>query len=177
MLAVATVVLVFVGLTVAWVGQGAAAALSGTPGVAWALTPASNTVAVRLTPGDGPEGQRILVRSHLVVSGAGPSAGPGWWAVRVPVGPGTRAQLRVQVDGPRPEHRTLAVAMPRALRVTRSRRAASGLLVSLSGPLRRQPSRPLCGQDPVSFPGAAGGRGGQRPGGVPRGAAGHRPGR
>ena len=152
-LVLATAVLVFIGLAVAWVGQGAAAALSGTPGVAWALSPASNTVAVRLTPGNGPEGQRILVRSHLVVSGAGPvRQGPDGAAVRVPVRPGTRARLQVQVDGPRPEQRTLTVAMPRALRITRSRHAASGVLVSVSSPVRRQPPRPLCGQDTVSFP-------------------------
>jgi peptidoglycan/xylan/chitin deacetylase (PgdA/CDA1 family) len=154
-LVVAAVALVFIGLGVAWVGQGAAAALSGTPGVAWALSPASNTVAVRLIPGNGPEGQRILVRSHLVVSGAGPARqGPDGAAVRVPIRPGTRARLQVQVDGPRPEQRTLTVAMPRALRITRSRHAASGLLVSASSPLRRQPHRPLCGKDTVSFPAA-----------------------
>ena len=69
--------------------------------------------------------------------------------------PGTRARLQVQVDGPRPEQRTLTVAMPRALRITRSRHAASGVLVSASSPVRRQPPRPLCGQDTVSFPSSA----------------------
>ncbi|HTT51083.1 MAG TPA: polysaccharide deacetylase family protein [Streptosporangiaceae bacterium] len=155
LLAVAAAVLIIVGLMVAWVGQNAAAALSGAPGVAWALSPASNTVLIRLTPGAGPSGRRILARSHLVVSGTGtPRPSPAGRQVRVPVGPGTRARLLVQVAGPRPAQRTLTVAMPPALRVTRFRRAASGLLVSMSGPLRRQPSRALCGQDTVSFPGA-----------------------
>ncbi len=153
-LVLAAVLLVFVGLAVAWIGQGAAAAMLGTPGVAWALSPASNTVAVRLTPGSGPEGHQILSRSHLVVSGAGPARqSPDGAAVRVPVPPGTRIRLQVQVAGPRPEQRTLTVAMPRALRVTRSRYAASGLLVSVSSPLRHQAPRPLCGKDTVSLPG------------------------
>ena len=146
-------VLIFIGLGVAWIGQGAAAAMLGTPGVAWALSPASNTVAIRLTPGSGPEGRRVLARSHLVVTGAGPARqSPDGAPVRVAVAPGARARLQVQVDGPRPEQRTLTVTMPRALRVTGSRHAASGLLVSVSGALRHRAPRPLCGHDTVSFP-------------------------
>lgn len=38
------------------------------------------------------------------------------------------------------------------LRVLASRRDPGGLLVSLSGPLRRPPPGPLCGRDTVSFP-------------------------
>jgi peptidoglycan/xylan/chitin deacetylase (PgdA/CDA1 family) len=152
-LVVASVVLIFIGLGVAWIGQGAAAAMLGTPGVAWALSPASNTVAIRLTPGSGPEGRRVLARSHLVVTGAGPARqSPDGAPVRVAVAPGARARLQVQVDGPRPEQRTLTVTMPRALRVTGSRHAASGLLVSVSGALRHRAPRPLCGHDTVSFP-------------------------
>ncbi len=152
-LVAATVVLIFIGLGVAWIGQGAAAAMLGTPRVAWALSPASNTVAIRLTPGSGPEGRRVLARSHLVVTGAGPARqSPDGGPVRVAVAPGTLARLQVQVDGPRPEQRTLTVAMPRALRVTGSRHAASGLLVSVSSALRHRAPRPLCGRDTVSFP-------------------------
>ncbi len=152
-LVLAAAVLIILGLAVAWIGQGAAAAMLGTPGVAWAVSPASNTVDVRLIPGNGPEGRRILARSHLVVSGAGPARrSPDGAAVRIPIAPGTRARLQVQVDGPRPVQRTLTVAMPRALRITRSRYAASGLLVSVSAALRQHSPRPLCGKDPVSFP-------------------------
>ena len=152
-LVLAAVGLVFLGLAVAWIGQGAAAAMLGTPGVAWTLSPASNTVAIRLTPGSGPDGQEIVSRSHLVVSGADPARpSPDGAAVRVPVPPGTRTRLQVQVDGPRPEQQTLTVAMPRALRVTRSRPAASGVIVTVSGALRRRAPRPLCGKDTVSFP-------------------------
>lgn len=145
------VALIFVGLGVAWVGQGAAAAASGTPGVAWALSPASNTVTLRMTPGAGASGRQILAHSHLVVSGAGQAqqSAPGG-VVRVPVPPGRRIQLQVQVAGPRPAQQTVTVAMPRRLRVTAARHTAAGLLVSVSGPLRRRPPRPLCGQDTVS---------------------------
>jgi peptidoglycan/xylan/chitin deacetylase (PgdA/CDA1 family) len=154
-LVVVTVALVLIGLAVAWVGQGAAAAASGDPVVAWALSPASNTVTVRLTPGEGPYAPGILARSHLAVSGAGHTGRALAGApVRVPVAPGRRASLLVQVQGPRPARQTLTVAVPRALRVTRSRRAASGLVVSLSAVLRDRGARALCRRDPVSFPAA-----------------------
>ena len=58
----------------------------------------------------------------------------------------------VQVAGPAPFSQTLTVAAPRALRVTASRRDSGGIRVWLSGPLRRAPREPLCGQDEVSFP-------------------------
>lgn len=145
------VALIFVGLAVAWVGQGAAAAAAGTPGVAWVLSPASNTVTLRLTPGAGPAGRQILARSHLVVSGPGAARqSTHGGAVQVRVPPGRRTQLHVQVAGPRPATRTVSVAVPRALRVTAVRHTAAGLLVSVSGPLRRHPPRALCRRDPVS---------------------------
>jgi len=154
-LVVATVALILIGLVVAWVGQGAAAAASGDPVVAWALSPASNTVTVRLTPGGGPYAPGILARSHLVVSGAGHTVhAPAGAPAQLPVTPGRRASLLVQVQGPRPARQTLTVAVPRALRVTRSRRAGFGLVVSLSAPLRDRATRALCRRDPVSFPAA-----------------------
>jgi len=147
----AAATLIFIGLGVAWVGQGAAAAAAGTPGVAWALSPATNTVTVRLTPGAGPAGRQILAHSHLLVSGSGRAQqSPAGGEVRVPVPPGRRTQLQVQVAGPRPSQQTVSVAPPRALRVTAAKRSAAGLLVSMSGPVRRRPSRPLCGRDTVS---------------------------
>ncbi len=150
-LILAAAVLIFIGLAVAWVGQGAAAAAAGTPGVAWALAPATNTVTLRLTPGAGPSGRQILARSHLVVSGSGRARqSPAGGEVRVPVPPGRRTQLQVQVAGPRPSQQTVSVAVPRALRVTAAKRSAAGLLVSVSGPVRRRPPRPLCGRDTVS---------------------------
>ena len=151
-----TGVLVAAGLIVAWIGQRAVGLTSARPAVAWALDPASNTVTIRLRPGGGPASRRILARSHLTVSEDGNAKrwtqSPGGAPVGVPVPPGWRTRLMVQVAGPAPFSQTLTVAAPRALRVTASRRDPGGIRVWLSGPLRRTPRKPLCGQDVVSFP-------------------------
>ena len=148
--------LILIGLAVAWIGQGAVASAAATPGVAWVLHPASNTVTVRLVPGGGPAGHRVLARSRLLVSAPGDGqrarTSPGTGQVRVPVPPGRRTRLVVRVTGPRPEHRTLTVTVPPALRVTSSRPVASGWLVSVSSPVRQQPHQTLCGRDRISFP-------------------------
>jgi peptidoglycan/xylan/chitin deacetylase (PgdA/CDA1 family) len=145
-------VLVLLGELVAWAGRpgGGVAQV----GVAWALSPASNCVTIRLTAGGGLPGRQVLARSHLVVSEGGHLRGrsAGGAPVRVPVPPGRRAQLLVQVTGPQPLQRTLTVTVPPALRVIASRRGSGGLLVRMSGPLRRGPHRRLCGKDEVSFP-------------------------
>lgn len=151
-----TGVLVAAGLIVAWMGQRAVALASARPAVAWALDPASNTVTIRLRPGGGASSRRILARSHLTVSEEG--NGKQWTQSRdggpvgVPVPPGRRTRLMVQVAGPAPFSQTLTVAAPRALRVTASRRDSGGIRVWVSGPLRRRPDESLCGQDEVSFP-------------------------
>lgn len=151
-------VLILIGLAVAWIGQGAVAVASATPGLAWVLRPASNTVTVRLTQGGGPSGRQVLARSRLIVSGAGNGQltrkSPGTGRVRVPVPPGRQTQLLVQVTGPRPFRRTLTVTVPPALRVTTSRPVPSGWLVSVSSPVRQRPDQVLCGRDKVSFPAA-----------------------
>jgi peptidoglycan/xylan/chitin deacetylase (PgdA/CDA1 family) len=150
-LIIAAALLIVIGLAVAWIGQGAAAAAAGTPRVAWALSPASNTLTLRLTPGTGPSGRQVLAHSHLVVSGAGPARqSPAGGLVRVPVRPGQRTQLQVQVAGPQPATQTVTVTVPRTLRITATRHTAAGVLVSVSGPVRRLPPRPLCGRDTVS---------------------------
>src|SRR5207248_9931082 len=59
-------VLVLIGLVVAGLGQRAVPA--GAPHLAWALSPSSNTVTIRLTPGDGHASRQILARSQLMVS-------------------------------------------------------------------------------------------------------------
>ena len=64
--------LVLVGLAVAWLGQRAEAAASAKPSVVWALSPASNTVTVRLTAGSGPAARQVLARSRLRVAETGP---------------------------------------------------------------------------------------------------------
>jgi len=149
---------ILIGLAVAWIGQGAVAAASATPGVAWVLRPASNTVTVWLTRGGGPSGRQVLARSRLIVSGAGDRrltrAAKGTRPVRVPVPPGHQTRLLVRVTGPRPAHRTLTVTVPPALRVTSSRPSPGGWLVSVSSPVRQRPDQVLCGRDKISFPAA-----------------------
>lgn len=126
------------------------------PGVAWAFSPASDTVTLRLTPGSGPFSHRILARSHITVIEDGnwhrSSRSADGGMVRVPVPAGRRTILLVRVRGPRPLSRTLTVSAPPALRVIGSRPGSGGLLVSLSSPLRRPPHRRLCGKDGVSYP-------------------------
>jgi peptidoglycan/xylan/chitin deacetylase (PgdA/CDA1 family) len=148
-------VLVIAGLSVAWVGQRAAAASSARPVVAWALRPASNTVAIRLARGSGPLSGWILARSRLTVSEDGSGRprrpSPRGGTVRVPVPPGRQTQLLVDVAGPQPFRQTLTVTVPSALRVIAARRGPRGLLVRVSAPLRRRPPAPLCGEDKVSL--------------------------
>jgi peptidoglycan/xylan/chitin deacetylase (PgdA/CDA1 family) len=148
--------LVGLGLVVAWMGQRADASAQATPRVAWTLSAASNTVTIRLAPGSSPLGAKVLARSRIVVSEDGKTrlsrAAPGRGVVRVPVQPGTQTQLMVQVKGPMPVTRTLAVTVPPRLRVTMLRHTTTGLLIRTSSPLRHQPRRPLCGTDQIRFP-------------------------
>ena len=148
--------LVVVGLIVAWMGQRADAVASGRPRVTWHLSPASNTVTVRLTPGQGPLGRQFLANSTLTVTEPGKThlkkADPGGRIVRVMVPPGRQTQLTVLVKGPQPSRRTLTVIVPPALRITAAHHRASGLLVSASGRLRPRAHGLLCGTDKISFP-------------------------
>jgi peptidoglycan/xylan/chitin deacetylase (PgdA/CDA1 family) len=150
--------LVGLGLIVAWMGQRADAAAQARPTVGWTLSAASNTVTIRLAPGSGALGREVLARSRIVVSEGGKSrlskAAPGRGMVRVPVPPGTRTQLWVQVKGPMPVAQALAVTVPPRLRVIMLRHTPGGALIRTSGPLRRQPRTPLCGTDRISFPAA-----------------------
>lgn len=144
-------VLVLIGLVVAALGQ---RAVLDAPHLAWALSPSSNTVTIRLTPGDGQISRRILARSQLTVSEDGNGRlrrhSPGRRAVRIPVPPGRQTDLHVQVEGPRPFRQTLTVTVPPALRVIASHRVRGGLLISLSSPLRR--AGLPCGTNKVSLP-------------------------
>ena len=151
--------LIAVGLAVAWLGQRADAQARAMPGVTWTLSPAANTVTIRLTPGSGPSGRQLLARSRMVVTETGTRhlrwAAPGQGAVRAPVPPGTQTQLLVQVKGPQPVTRTLTVTVPPRLRVTVVRRTSRGVLIRASSPLRHRRLRPLCGADPIGFPAPA----------------------
>jgi peptidoglycan/xylan/chitin deacetylase (PgdA/CDA1 family) len=146
-------VLVLIGLVVAGLGQRAVPA--GAPHLAWALSPSSNTVTIRLTPGDGHASRQILARSQLMVSEDGNGRlrrhSPGRRVVRIPVPPGRQTDLHVQVEGPWPFRQTLTVTVPPALRVIASHRVRGGLLISLSSPLRPRAGL-SCGTNKVSFP-------------------------
>jgi peptidoglycan/xylan/chitin deacetylase (PgdA/CDA1 family) len=149
-----TGMLVLVTASVARIAHVGASAMS--PALTWTLSPATNTVTIRLTSGSGPSGRQIRARSRLVVSRDGQLAGrsPDGGVVRVPVPPGKQTSLVVQVTGPRPIRQAFTVTVPPALRVLASRRSPGGVLLSLSSPLRR-PRGALCGADEVSSPKAS----------------------
>ncbi len=150
--------LVGVGLLVAWMGQRAEAQARARPGLAWSVSTASNRVTIRLTAGRGPAAGHIVTGSRIVVSESGrkhewrSAAGRGM--IRVPVPPGRRTQLLVQVQGPEPITRTLTVTLPPRL-VATVRHTAHGLLIRASSPLRNKPLGPLCGSDQIGFPAPA----------------------
>jgi peptidoglycan/xylan/chitin deacetylase (PgdA/CDA1 family) len=148
--------LVVVGLVVAWMGQRAEAVTSARPGVVWALSPASNTVTVRLTAGSGQTARQVLARSRLTVTEAGdkhPETAPaGRGKLRVPVPPGGQTDLVVQVSGPHPFQQELQVTVPPRLRIRTTSSGPHGVLVSASSPLRSRAGELLCGTDKISFP-------------------------
>ncbi|MGN6173064.1 MAG: helix-turn-helix domain-containing protein [Streptosporangiaceae bacterium] len=133
--AVVTGVLV-VGLVVAWMGQRAAVVAPGRPGLAWALSPASNTVTIWLRPGNGPAARRVLAGSHLTVSEGGSGHLSRQFAgarmVRVPVPAGRQIRLLVQVRGPRPYRQTLTITVPPAGGPSPPRAARSATIPSLT---------------------------------------------
>ncbi len=151
--------LIVAGLVAAWLGQRATAQAWSRPGVVWALSPASNTVTIKLTPGAGPSGRQVVADSHLVVSENGTRhlrrTSPAGGKARIPVPPGQRTRLVVVVKGPQSFRRTLTVTVPPRLRVVVSRPGSRGLLIRASSPLRHRPSGPLCGTNTISFPTSA----------------------
>jgi hypothetical protein len=104
------------GLAVAWLGH------PGPPAVrlrlTWAFSPGSDTVTVRVMPPGGTSARQILASSHLTVSENGARPLRRWPAggeVAVPVPPGRRTGLLVQVTGPQPLRQTLVVTAPPVL--------------------------------------------------------------
>jgi peptidoglycan/xylan/chitin deacetylase (PgdA/CDA1 family) len=150
---------VLAGLVAAWLGQRATAQALSRPGIVWRLSPASNTVTIRLTPGAGPTGRQVVAESHLVVSENGMRhlrrTSPDGRKVRIPVPPGKRTHLVVAVKGPQTFRRTLTVTAPPRLRVVVSRTRSGGLLIRASSALRHRPRGPLCGTNPITFPASA----------------------
>jgi peptidoglycan/xylan/chitin deacetylase (PgdA/CDA1 family) len=127
--------------------------------VAWHLSPASNTVTIALTPGNGTASRAIQASSHLTVTEE-VNGRPARWSrygrvARITVRPGTPTRLLVQVKGPHPFSRVLSVTAPPPLRVLSSHAGAGGLLLSLSGPLRRPRPGRLCRRDVVTYPAPA----------------------
>jgi len=133
--------LVLVTASVARIAHVGASAKS--PALTWALSPATNTVTIRLASASGPSGRWILARSRVVVSKDGQPTRPSLdgRVVRVPVPPGKQTSLVVQVTGPRPIRQAFTVTVPPALRVLASRRSRGGVLLSLSSPVRRPRGR------------------------------------
>jgi hypothetical protein len=126
--------------------------------LAWAFSPASNTVTIQVTPPDGTDGtagRQLLAQSRLAVSEHGNGHTERWSAaggtMQVPVPAGDRTSLLVQLTGPQPLTRTLTVSAPRAPRILTSGASSGRWLVWTSDPLRAGPSRALCGTDKVSL--------------------------
>ena len=123
--------------------------------VAWAFSPASNTVTIRVTPQAGTAGQQVLAQSRLAVSENGNGHTERWSAaggtVRVPVSAGGRTRLLVQLTGSRSLTRTLTINTPRPPRVVASGASSGRWLVYTSDPLRAGPPQVLCGTDKVTL--------------------------
>ena len=122
----------------------------------WAFSPASNTVTVpRVTRPAGMSGQQVLAQSRLAVSAPGDGqperSSAAGRMVRMPVPPGRRTSLLIQLTGPQPLTRTVTVAVPPPLRLVASRGASGQWRVDMSSPLRPPATRVLCGTDQVSL--------------------------
>ena len=123
--------------------------------VAWAFSPASNTVTIRVTPQAGTAGQQVLAQSRLAVSENGNGHTERWSAaggtVRVPVSAGGRTRLLVQLTGSRSLTRTLTINTPQPPRIVASGVSSGRWLVYTSDPLRAGPPQVLCGTNKVTL--------------------------
>jgi peptidoglycan/xylan/chitin deacetylase (PgdA/CDA1 family) len=146
---------VLLALLTAWLAWSTPGTPAGGPRLAWAFSPASNTVTLRMVPAAGSSSQQVLADSRLAVTVDGNGEVRHWSAddgvLRVDVPPGGQSRLLVEVTGPQPLRQTLTVTVPPALRIATS--SASGLfLLSASSPLSTSlPGHTLCGADRVSF--------------------------
>ncbi len=123
--------------------------------VAWALSPASNTVTIRVTPPAGTAGRQVLARSRLTVSETSNGHTERWsqagGTVQVPVPAGARTSLLVRLTGPQPLTRMLTVSAPPPLRMVTSGASSGRWLVWTSAPLRAGLTQTLCGIDKVAL--------------------------
>ena len=122
--------------------------------VAWVLSPASNTVTIRVGVPAGTAGRQVLTHSRLAVSENDNGHTERWSAaggtVQVPVPAGGKTSLLVQLTGPQPLTRTLRVSAPPPPRIVASGAGSGRWLVWTSGPLRPGSPQVLCGTDEVS---------------------------
>jgi peptidoglycan/xylan/chitin deacetylase (PgdA/CDA1 family) len=119
--------------------------------LAWTLSPASNSVTVRVTSPSGASGRQVLAHSQVAVS-----ENDGHWSaaggtVQVPVPAGARTTLVVRLTGPQQLNRTITVSAPQPPRIVESGASSGGWLIYTSSPLRSAPAQLLCGTDKVSL--------------------------
>jgi peptidoglycan/xylan/chitin deacetylase (PgdA/CDA1 family) len=138
------------------------AGLLGRPGQAqvalrleWAFSPASNTVTVQLHHPAGTPSQ-LLADSRLEVSENGQGQPQRWSAaagmVRVPVPPGRRTSLLIQLTGPQQLTETVTVTAPPPLWPVASRGGSGRWLVDMSSPLRASSARVRTDQVSIAVP-------------------------
>ena len=123
--------------------------------LAWVLSPASNTVTIKVTAAAGTAGAQALARSRVAVSEAGGASAGHWSAaggtVQVPVPAGGQTSLLVKLTGPQPLTRTVTVTAPALPRIVASGASSGRWLVYTSTPVQAGPAQVLCGTDPVAM--------------------------
>ena len=122
--------------------------------LAWTLTPASNTVTVKVTSPAGTSGKQVLAHSHVTVSDSRGHWSAAGGTVQVPVPAGAQTTLTVQLTGSQPLTKTITVSTPPPPQIVKSAASSGALLISTSGPVLSGTSQTLCGTDQVSFPSA-----------------------
>jgi peptidoglycan/xylan/chitin deacetylase (PgdA/CDA1 family) len=120
--------------------------------LAWTLSPASNSVTVRVTSPAGASGQQVLAHSQVAVS-----ENDGHWSaaggtLQVPVPAGAKTTLVVRLTGPQQLNKTITVSAPQAPRIVKSGASSGAWLIYTSSPLSSGPAQVLCKTDKVSFP-------------------------
>ncbi len=120
--------------------------------LAWTLSPASNSVTVKVTSPSGTSGRQVLAHSQVAVSENNGHWSAAGGTVQVPVPAGARTTLVVRLTGPQQLNRTITVSAPQTPRILASGAGSGGWLIYTSSPLRPGPAQVLCGTDKVSFP-------------------------
>jgi peptidoglycan/xylan/chitin deacetylase (PgdA/CDA1 family) len=132
-------------------GSGAAAVPLN---LAWTLSPASNSVTVRVTSPAGASGRQVLAHSQVAVSENNGHWSAAGGTVQVPVPAGAKTTLVVRLTGPQQLNKTITVSAPQPPRIVKSGASAGAWLLYTSSPLSSGPAQVLCKTDKVSFPAA-----------------------